>query len=163
MIHKGFEVPEEFKDLFVKFGEGRKADREAEEELVKEGFPLEGGTVYPPEDFPRTKPVSPQLRRRVLQALLRRGYSLEGSGDVWEDPSTGIQILFNIAPLMRHVREGDEEEEGWGRIFINAFDRVQEVGEARARLEAGRLSRIIKGVPGIKGKHFVGVVLCEGL
>jgi len=148
--------------------EKREKDKEeweskAKEELVKEGFPLEGGTTYPPEDYPRTGPIGPGLRRRVLDTLRRKGYDFEGRDEAWEESNTGIIVYFNWAPLWRIHDESEFEEYGWGRIFVDAFARSDDVGKAQARLEAGRIARIIKGLPGIKGRHFVGVVLCEGL
>lgn len=138
-------------------------EEKAREVLVKEGFPLEGGTTYPPKDYPRDRPVGLRLKREVLDSLRRKGYNFVGENEAWEDPSTGIILYFNWAPLWRVHDESDFESEGWGRIFIDAFGRSQEVGEAQARLEAGRIARVVKNVPGIKDRHFVGTVVCEGL
>ena len=156
-------------DKLIKMIEQEEAERQKLEEaalpkLIEEGFPVEGGTTYPPVDYPREEYVSPHLKAKVLRALSQAGYNFQDFEEAWGDEDLGITIYFNWAPLWR-VPEGssDFEEEGWGRIFVDAFDRAQDVGHNQARLEAGRIARIIKSVPGIKGKHFVGVVLCEGL
>ena len=146
-------------------------DREAESALEEEGFSLEGGTTYPSEDFPRKFPVSKRLIGRVMEVLDSNGYHFfkssfeEGTPlvDVYEDLERGITLYFNWAPLFRFHEESEMVDYGWGRIFIDAFDRAQVDGDSQARLEAGRIARIIRKVPGIKGRHFVGVVLCEGL
>jgi hypothetical protein len=162
-FRKAFEV------LSKKEREIEEKEKGAEEDLIKEGFPLEGGTAYPPEDFPRKSPVRNRTKKKVLEALREAGYNFEPSPEdpkgefIWVEPSTGIEICFNWAPLFKPRSESDFEDYGWGRIFINAFDRSQEVGTSQARLEAGRIARIVKKVPGIEGKHFVGVVVCEGL